>query len=139
MRNKLSGVKLVSFCFADEIIDKLIFLPDDSVIKENEFNLNDICTVGLSGCEVTSKIVDKQTVYTIKLTYFTQEKPITTNRQLCYIITLIDGTKYLIGDGKRPYTVREVKRNIPSSVTDKRGFTVTVTYSSLKNILSIKA
>lgn len=139
MRNKLSGVKSVAYCFADEVVDKITLLPDNSVIWQNEFNLNDICTVGLSGCEITEKKVDKQSVYTIKLTYFTQEEPVITRRQLCYIITLVDGSKYLIGDGRRPYTLREVKNNIPSTVTEKRGFTVTITYSSLKNILSIRA
>ena len=96
-----------------------------------------IDTIGLSSVEISDKIENKQRVFTTKLTMFRSEKLMPGAKKLCFRVTTVTGSQFLIGCADKPYPVIQNEETFPSSDSGKSGVTVTVTLTSLIPMLSI--
>lgn len=137
MRNTLPGIKEVDYCFADELI-----LPDMGLFQEGDtvsplVTFHSYCLVGLGKCEVQYKIEGGQDLYETKVTFFVTDKPERFNRFLCFRITTVSREQYLIGINNRPFPLMTWKEINPSSVSERKGYEVTITYKNIFSTLRI--
>lgn len=142
MRNNknhfLPGIKKVEYCFASELtLQDMVFLQEGDTV-EPVAQFVDMHIIGLGKCEINEKLETGEMIYETKLSFFTSERPAQTNKFLCYRITTVQGEQYLIGTNKRPFTIRECRRTITDQVTQKQGYSVTVTYKNIHSILLIE-
>lgn len=95
-----------------------------------------ISTVGLSSVEISDKIENKQRIFTTKLTMFRTTKLLGA-KKLCFRVTTVTGSSFLIGCADKPYPVIQNEETFPSAAGGKSGVTVTVTLTSLIPMLAI--
>ena len=96
-----------------------------------------ISTVGLSSVEISDKIENKQRIFTTKLTMFRTTKLLPGAKKLCFRVTTVTGSSFLIGCADKPYPVIQNEETFPSATGGKSGVTVTVTLTSLIPMLAI--
>lgn len=96
-----------------------------------------ISTVGLSSVEISDKIENKQRIFTTKLTMFRTIKLLPGAKKLCFRVTTVTGSSFLIGCADKPYPVIQNEETFPSAAGGKSGVTVTVTLTSLISMLAI--
>lgn len=96
-----------------------------------------ISTVGLSSVEISDKIENKQRIFTTKLTMFRTTKLLLGAKKLCFRVTTVTGSRFLIGCADKPYPVIQNEETFPSAAGGKSGVTVTVTLTSLIPMLAI--
>lgn len=96
-----------------------------------------ISTVGLSSVEISDKIENKQRIFTTKLTMFCTTKLLPGAKKLCFRVTTVTGSRFLIGCADKPYPVIQNEETFPSAAGGKSGVTVTVTLTSLIPMLAI--
>lgn len=96
-----------------------------------------ISTIGLSSVEISDKIENKQRIFTTKLTMFRTAKLLPGSKKLCFRVTTVTGSQFLIGCADKPYPIIQNDENLPSADTGKSGVTVTVTLTSTIPMLSI--
>lgn len=96
-----------------------------------------ISTVGLSSVEISDKIENKQRIFTTKLTMFRTIKLLPGAKKLCFRVTTVTGSSFLIGCADKPYPVIQNEETFPSAAGGKSGVTVTVTLTSLIPMLAI--
>ena len=99
--------------------------------------LSPISTVGLSSVEISDKIDSKQRIFTTKLTMFRTTKLLPGAKKLCFRVTTVTGSSFLIGCADKPYPVIQNEETFPSAAGGKSGVTVTVTLTSLIPMLAI--
>ncbi len=82
---------------------------------------------------ISSKLEDKNTIYTANLKFLTCQE-LDEQARYCYLVTTISGEEYLIGSNERPYPVMTTSENMPESVKDNQLYEINVTYSSPQSI-----
>ncbi|MBR2290808.1 MAG: hypothetical protein IJ868_00640 [Prevotella sp.] len=78
---------------------------------------------------IINKVEDKNTVWTATLTFRTCEDR-SDRGHACYLLTLADGRRLLLGSRERPFPVTLTSDTLPDNMTDSQMQEVTVTLSS---------
>ena len=100
-------------------------------------NWQELPTVGLSSLVSDSKIVDKETIFTLKLTSELRDSFTVGGRHLCYRLTTATGGQFLMGTSDRPYTITNIQDNYPGEATEKSVTRLTAEYSNIYGLLAI--
>lgn len=138
MRNLLPGIKKLEYCFADglSLPELQLYQQGDTIAVGSSF-FYPIELNGLAKCEIQDKIELGQLIYETKLTYFTQQDPVITNRFLCFRFTTVQNEQFLIGTGKFPFPVVTSKNTNPSSCAERRGTEVIISYKNIHSALRV--
>lgn len=94
-------------------------------------------TVGLSSVESSTKIVKKNTLYTVKLISELAEQFKPGNRHICYRLTTASGGQFLLGSSIEPYVISNITDIFPGATTDKSVTRLTADYSNTHGLLAI--
>lgn len=78
---------------------------------------------------IINKVEDKNTVWTTTLTFRTCEDRFD-RKHPCYMVTLANGKRLLVGSSERPYPVTVTSETMPDNLTDSQLQEVTVTLTS---------
>jgi hypothetical protein len=78
---------------------------------------------------ISEKVEDRVRMYTAQLVFRTCEEPWDRGRNV-YLCRLADGSRRLIGNGRRPYPVATRTENHPDNMADSQLAEVTVSYTS---------
>ena len=62
-----------------------------------------LCTIGLATFEISEKVESKNRVFHHSLKAKLSERIDVGNRKLCFRLTAVDGTQYMMGSNSRPY------------------------------------
>lgn len=100
-------------------------------------NFTEIPLSDLAEVEINSIIENKCRLYSLKLSFHTPESFDAGVRDLCYRVTTVNGSQFLIGTSRLPFPVTSSTELFPSSVTAKSGTSVEVTYKNAHGMLSI--
>lgn len=100
-------------------------------------NFNEITLSDLAEVEINSIIENKCRLYSLKLSFHTPDSFDVGMRALCYRVTTVNGSQFLIGTSRHPYPVTSTTELLPSDVTAKSGTSVEVTYKNSHGMLSI--
>lgn len=133
----LPGVKTVEICeissLPDDIMEK--YLSGEQISLNNDFYI--LCIKGIGSCDTIDKIENNQSISETKLVFFMEQQPIRYNTFMAYRITDITGHKYLIGTKERPFPIRQVVRNNPSTMNNKKGYTITISYTNIVSLIPL--
>lgn len=132
----LKNISKVEFIEARYLKD-ITIIPGAGVLLNVWRDFRKMDSVGLSSATVVSKVTKKNTIYTINLKVLLKSTFEADNRHLCYRLTTVTGTQYLLGTDIAPYPMTTTSDNFPSSVTEKSGTTITVEYSNTFGLLPI--
>ena len=119
------------------------YLAGINIVKNTGVLLNqwrnwlELPTVGLSSLVSDSKIVDKETIFTLKLTSELRDNFTVGGRHLCYRLTTATGGQFLMGTSDRPYTITNIQDNYPGEATEKSVTRLTAEYSNIYGLLAI--
>lgn len=85
--------------------------------------------VGLGEYTIESSLENNGHTYSHTLKAHLEEQFDLSVDHFCYLLTTIDGHRYLIGLNEHPYPITNITLSMPSSETEKSGCTLSVTYT----------
>ena len=94
-------------------------------------------TVGLASAENGSKVVKKNTVYTVKLKAELAQHFEPGCRHLCYRLTTASGRRFLLGTFTEPFVMSTVTTLFPGNVTDKSVTVLNAEYANTHGLLAL--
>lgn len=83
----------------------------------NDLPFIELCTVGLSNFEIADKVENKVRIFHHSLNTKLAERLNVSNRKLCFRLTAVDGTQYMIGTDTRPYPLVQQEELHPSELS----------------------
>ena len=117
-------VKSIAYADSNQILGTIV-CPDEHVRLSQE-----ICVKSHPSLVSESKIEDNNMVVSTTIKLYTADNLPQYPKQLGFKVTLIDGTKLLVGSIGRPYTTVEITKNCPESVKDNQLNEVVISYKS---------
>ena len=99
-----------------KLVDSLPFVP--------------LCTFGLSTFEISEKVESKNRVFHHSLKAKLSERIDVGNRKLCFRLTAVDGSQYMLGSDSRPYPVIGQSDSHPSDAGQSCAVMLDVTWKS---------
>lgn len=122
-------VKSIAYADSNQILGAIIY-PDDHVRLPQDIKWQEICTRSHPSLVSESKTEDNNMVVSTTIKLYTADDLPQYPKQLDFKVTLIDGTKLLVGSKGRPYTTVEITKNCPESVKDNQLNEVVISYKS---------
>ncbi len=93
--------------------------------------------VGMAQCEVASKVENKSKLFTTTLTAMLSEHFDVRDRHLAFLVTCVNGDRYLIGIDEPPYPITNISDALPGKATDQSGCTLTVELTDTLGLLPV--
>lgn len=134
--NVLQNIKKVEVIEARYLNDITVILGL-GVMLNYWRNFTEIPLSDLAEVEINSIMENKCRIYSLKLSFHTPDSFDAGMRDLCYRVTTVHGSQFLIGTSLHPFPVTSSTELFPSSVTAKSGTSVEVTYKNTHGMLSI--
>lgn len=132
----LKNIKEVAMIDAHQLPD-ITIIPGTGVMLNYWRPFEELPVVGLAQCEVSSAIDNGSRVYTTKLTANLAESPAIDGRDLCFMVTAVDGERYLIGMSEKPFPVVNTEFSMPDRVSDRSGCSISVEYKDTWGLLPV--
>lgn len=122
-------VKSIAYTDSNQVLGAIIY-PDGHVRLTQDIKWQEICVKSHPSLVSESKIEDNNVVVSTTIKLYTADDLPQYPKQLDFKVTLIDGTKLLVGSKGRPYTTVEITKNCPESVKDNQLNEVVISYKS---------
>lgn len=100
-------------------------------------NFTNIPLSTLAEVEMTTAVENKSRLFAVKLTAHSPQHFDVADRDLCFRVTTVSGSRYLIGTDTRPFPVVNTVDLFPSSTTEKSGCTIVAEYKNTFGMLPI--
>lgn len=131
--HNVNGISIIETRF----LQNTVIIPGRGVFLNYWRNFSKLPLVGLAKCEVTSKLQDNSRIFTTILSGLLSEHFDVTGRQLAFMITCVNGDRFLIGSCERPYPVVNTTDTLPGKASDPSGCTIDVQYVDTMGILKV--
>lgn len=132
----LKNIREVSMIDAHDLAN-LTVIPGTGVLLNYWRPFVDLHVVGLAQCEVSSAVENGSRVYTTRLSANLAAYPAVDGRDLCFMITAVDGERYLIGMSEKPFPVVNTGFSMPDRASDRSGCTISVEYKDTWGLLPV--
>ena len=93
--------------------------------------------IDLASLTSETKVVDRETIHTLKLECQLCADFAVAGRHLCYRLTTVDGKQFLMGVPDKPFPITNINRNFPGSVSENSAMKLTAEYSNIFGLLVI--
>lgn len=90
----------------------------------------ELCTVGLSNFDISDKVENKVRIFHHSLKSKLVERIEIGNRKLCFRLTAVDGSQYMIGTDSRPYPLVQQEDLHPSELSQSCVVTLDVNWKN---------
>ena len=91
----------------------------------------ELCTVGLSNFEISDKVENKVRIFHHSLKSKLVECIEIGNRKLCFRLTAVDGSQYMIGTDSRPYPLVQQEDLHHSELSQSCAVTLDISWKSI--------
>lgn len=132
----LHHIKKIEICEASALTN-IILSGDNSCRIDQSVNFTEINIVGLADANVESAQENNQVLYTTTVSYKTKDKTLDGKRKVAFLLTSINGNRYLVGTHMRPYPVMKESNPFPSNPVNSILKEVTVTWKNVTPMLSV--
>ena len=122
-------VKSIAYADSNQILGAIV-CPDEHVRLSQDIKWQEICVKSHPSLVSESKIEDNNMVVSTTIKLYTADNLPKYPKQLDFKVTLIDGTKLLVGSIGRPYTTAEIPKKCPEPVKDNQLNEVVISYKS---------
>lgn len=129
-------IKKIEYIEARYLAD-IVVVKNNSVLLRKWRNWQVLPTLDLSSLTSSTKVVDRETIFSLKLSCELCAGFSVAGRNLCYRLTTVDGHCFLMGTNERPFVITNVEDNYPSAITQKSVTKLTAEYSNIFGLLAI--
>lgn len=129
-------IKKIEYIEARYLAD-IVVVKNTGVLLQKWRNFQTLPTIDLSSLTSETKVVDRETIFTLKLSAELPETFSVAGRHLCYRLTTISDGQFLMGTNDRPYVITNVEDNYPAVVTQKSITKLSAEYSNIFGLLAI--
>lgn len=119
------------------LLDNITIIPDLGVMLNYWRNFAYLPLASLARVEVASKVEDKCNLFTVSLSARLTADFLVKDRHLAFLISCVDGSKYLLGTADAPYPVANTSVVFPDKTSDVSGWQLTVEYTSAMGLLRV--
>lgn len=133
---RLLNIVKVEYIEARYLAD-IVIVKNTGVLLQKWRNFQTLPTIALSSLTAETKVVDKETRFTLKLSSELCAGFSVDGRHLCFRLTTVSGGQFLMGTNEKPYTITTIQDNYPGVVTDKSVTKLSSEYSNIHGLLAI--
>lgn len=126
--NMIKYINKVEMIDAGHLVASSFF--SKGVKLEDELDFVPLCIVGLATFEISEKVESKERVFHHSLKAKLPERIEVGNRKLCFRLTAVDGTKYMVGSGVRPFPMVNQMDSHPSETTSSCAVMLEISWKS---------
>lgn len=126
----------IEVCDSSALLDALV-LDEKGCFLTRDVNFAEVNAFGNIQVSDDSSYENNELVWTTTITYKVKSKDPQMWRRRAFRMTAIDGKKYLVGTGVRPFPVIKESNPYPDKATGPTLMTVTITWKSLHGMLRI--
>lgn len=136
MAHIIRYIKTVA-CIESGRLSDITIVPGTGVCLNFRREWQELPSVGLSECVVTSSVEQKSRIFKTRLTSFLSEHFYVADRHLSFLVTAVDGSRFLIGTEGHPFPVVTTEDTMPSRVTERSGCALTVEHTGTLGLLPV--
>ncbi|WP_297071293.1 hypothetical protein [uncultured Duncaniella sp.] len=136
MKQLLRNIVKVSYIDA-RILQDITVIPGMGIFLGDDFNFIPLKLVGLGGCEISSVTEDRVPVFTSVLTCLLSEDFDPANRPLAFLMTTLQGERFLLGTSEPPFPIVTSVSSLPAKMSEPSGYRLTAQWSSTLGLLRI--
>ncbi len=129
-------IKKIEYTEARYLAD-LVVVKNTGVLLQKWRNFQTLPTIDFSSLTSETKIVDRETIFTLKLSAELPTNFSVAGRRLCYRLTTISGGQFLMGTNDKPYVITTVEDHYPANITKKSITKLSAEYSNIFGLLAI--
>lgn len=115
----------------------MTIIPGTGVMLNFWRNFSELPLVNLASMEVVSKIENKSRLFTTSIKALLSEHFVIANRKLVFLVTSVDGGRYLVGSNESPYPIANTTDTFPEKESDTSGCTLSVEYTDTLGLLPV--
>ena len=121
-------INKVEMIDAGQLSSSIFF--NQGVKMSDDLPFVELCTVGLSNFEISDKVENKVRIFHHLLKSKIVERIEVGNRKLCFRLTAIDGSQYMIGTDTHPYPILQQDDLHPSELSQSCVVTLDVNWKN---------
>lgn len=121
-------INKVEMIDAESLVSSTFF--SRGVMLSDTLSFVQLCTVGLSSLEISEKVESKNRIFQYSLNSKLESRVDVGNRKLCFRVTAVDGTQYLLGTDSRPFPVVHQEDSRPSELGQSCAVNLDITWKS---------
>ena len=127
---KVEAIDAYHLVHCDIIKDRGVLLNVTQIFEE-------IPLIGFASCEISDKIENNTRIFSIKLQIHSTSALTVSDRNLCFRLTTVTGSQFLLGCYDKPYPTVTNEQSYPSAATGHSGNIITATLNSTLPLLAI--
>lgn len=132
----LSNLKKIEVIEARYLKNTTI-IPGTGVMLNFWRNFTELPLVNLASMEVVSKFENKSRLFTATIKALLSEHFDIANRKLAFLVTSVDGNRYLVGTNEPPFPIANTTDTFPEKESDPSGCTLSVEYTDTLGLLPV--
>lgn len=136
MTQLLLNIKSIEY-IETRLLTNIILIHGSGVMLNYWRNFQQLPLVGLGKLECNSKVENKSKLFTSTLSANLTENFDAQDRTLAFMVTCVDGRRFLIGTNERPYPIVNTSATMPDRPTDSSLFGITVEYVDTIGLLPV--
>lgn len=126
--NVIKYINKVELIDAEYLASSTFF--SQGVKLEDALSFVPLCTVGLSTFEVSDKVESKNRIFHHSLQAKSVNRINVGNRKLCFRLTAVDGSQYMLGSNDRPFPIIQQNDSHPSDAGQSCAVMLDITWKS---------
>lgn len=136
MKLLLSNIKSIAI-IETRLLQNMTIIPGMGVMLNFWRNFVELPLVNLASMQVVSKVDNKSRLFTTTIKALLSEHFDIANRKLAFLVTAVDGSRYLVGTNEAPFPVANTTDDFPEKESDISGCTLAVEYTDTLGLLPV--
>lgn len=136
MEQLLLNIKTIAV-IETRLLQNITIIPDKGVMLNYWRNFVELPLVNLASMEIASKVENKSRLYTTSIKALLSEHFDIANRKLAFLLTAVNGARYLVGTNESPFPVANTTDVFPDKESSNSGCTLSVEYTDTLGLLPV--
>lgn len=136
MKTILSNLKKIEV-IETRLLQNMTVIPGTGVMLNFWRNFTELSLVNLASMEIVSKVENKSRLFTTSIKALLSEPFDPANRKLAFLVTTVDGDRYLVGTNESPYPIANTTDTFPEKESDPSGCTLSVEFTDTLGLLPV--
>lgn len=136
MKPILSNLKKIEV-IETRLLQNTTIIPGLGVMLNFWRNFTELPLVNLASMETVSKVENKSRLFTTSIKALLFENFDVANRKLAFMVTTVDGDRFLVGTNESPFPVANTTYTFPEKESDPSGCTLTVEFTDTLGLLPV--
>lgn len=132
----LSNLKKIEV-IETRLLQNMTIIPGLGVMLNFWRNFTELPLVNLASMEIVSKVENKSRLFTTSIKALLSDHFDLANRKLAFLVTTVNGDRYLVGTNESPFPVANTTDTFPEKESDPSGCTLTVEYTDTLGLLPV--